>query len=76
MTGILTAKQAASGVAAPMIASTLIGYLLVYAGLLAAYVATIFYLARKSAAPADHSPAEPVRAGGATAAGDAVAAAL
>jgi cytochrome d ubiquinol oxidase subunit I len=76
VTGILTAKQAASSVAAPMIASTLIGYLLVYAGLLAAYIATIFYLARKSAAPADHSPAEPVRAGGATAAGKAVAAAL
>jgi cytochrome d ubiquinol oxidase subunit I len=76
VTGVLTAKQAATGVAAPMIASTLAGYLLVYAGLLAAYIATIFYLARKSAVPADHSPAEPVRAGGATAAGDAVAAAL
>ncbi|MBM1174252.1 cytochrome ubiquinol oxidase subunit I [Microvirga arabica] len=76
VTGILTAKQAASNVAAPMIASTLIGYLLVYAGLLAAYIATIFYLARKSAVPVHHSPAEPVRAGGATAAGDAVAAAL
>ncbi|HEY8381837.1 MAG TPA: cytochrome ubiquinol oxidase subunit I [Microvirga sp.] len=66
VTGVLTTKQAASSVAAPMIASTLVGYLAVYAALLAAYVGTVFYLARKSGSPAEHAPAEPVRAGGAT----------
>lgn len=73
VTGVLTTKQAASSVPAPMIASTLVGYLLVYAALLAAYIATIFYLARKSADPAGHEPAEPVRKGGATVAGASVA---
>jgi cytochrome d ubiquinol oxidase subunit I len=73
VTGVLTTKQAASTVPAPMIASTLVGYLLVYAALLTAYIATVFYLARKSAAPADHAPGEPVSAGGATVAGDSVA---
>jgi cytochrome d ubiquinol oxidase subunit I len=73
VTGVLTAKQAASTVPAPMIASTLVGYLLVYAALLTAYIATVFYLARKSAAPADHAPGEPVSAGGATVAGSSVA---
>jgi cytochrome d ubiquinol oxidase subunit I len=66
VTGVLTTKQAASSVPAPMIATTLFGYLAVYAGLLAAYIATVFYLARKSGSPAEHSPAEPVRQGGAT----------
>ncbi|QRM35233.1 cytochrome ubiquinol oxidase subunit I [Microvirga sp. VF16] len=75
VTGVLTAREAASAVPAPLIASTLVGYLLVYTALLAAYIATIFYLARKSAAPADRDPAEPVSAGGAMVAGDSVAAA-
>jgi cytochrome d ubiquinol oxidase subunit I len=65
VTGILTTKQAVADHPAPMVASTLAGYLLLYAVLLTAYVATIFYLARRSASPAEHAPGEPVRAGGA-----------
>ncbi|MFC4172514.1 cytochrome ubiquinol oxidase subunit I [Microvirga sp. GCM10011540] len=73
VTGIITTKEAASAVPAPMIASTLVGYLLLYAVLLAAYIATIFYLARRSASPADHASSEPVRTGGAMVAGGSVA---
>ena len=65
VTGILTTKQAVADHPAPMVASTLVGYLLLYVVLLTAYVATIFYLARRSASPADHAAREPVRAGGA-----------
>jgi cytochrome d ubiquinol oxidase subunit I len=76
VTGVLTAAQAASKtVGAGMVASTLAGYLAVYAALLAAYIATIFYLARHAGAPRHHSPAEPAREGGDTAAGAGVAAA-
>jgi cytochrome d ubiquinol oxidase subunit I len=73
VTGILTTKEAASAVPALMIASTLVGYLLLYAALLAAYIATIFYLARRSASPTDHASSEPVRTGGAMVAEDSVA---
>jgi len=73
VTGVLTTKQAASSVPGPMIASTLVGYLLLYAVLLLAYVATIFYLARNSTAPVGHDPVEPVSAGGAAAAGNSIA---
>ncbi|HYF56374.1 MAG TPA: cytochrome ubiquinol oxidase subunit I [Salinarimonas sp.] len=75
VTGVLTTAQAASRtVGAGMVASTLVGYLAVYAALLAAFIATIFFLARRSGAPASHDTAEPVRDGGATAAGAGVAA--
>ncbi len=51
--GVLTTAEAVGPVAAPMVLSTLIAYLIVYALLLAAYVGAIFHLARKDAqAPA------------------------
>jgi cytochrome d ubiquinol oxidase subunit I len=46
--GVLTTKEALGPVAAPMVLSTLIAYLVVYAVLLGAYVTVIFYLARKA----------------------------
>ncbi|HEY8563988.1 MAG TPA: cytochrome ubiquinol oxidase subunit I [Beijerinckiaceae bacterium] len=74
VTGVLTTAQAASKtVGAGLVASTLAGYLAVYAALLAAYVLTLFYLARRAGAPHDHAPAEPARAGGDTVAGPGVA---
>lgn len=51
VTGILRIDEAASGVAAAMIGSTLAAYLILYAVLLAAYIATLFLLARKGAEP-------------------------
>jgi len=49
VTGVLTTAQAASDVPAAMIGTTLAAYLALYAGLTAAYVATLVYLARRSA---------------------------
>ena len=46
--GVMTTKEAVADVPAPMVMSTLIAYLLVYAALLAAYIFVIFYLARKA----------------------------
>ncbi len=45
--GVMTTKEAVADVPAPMVLSTLIAYLVVYAVLLVAYIAVIFYLARK-----------------------------
>lgn len=47
--GVLTTEAAVADVPAPMVASTLIVYLAIYAALLAAYVGVLFYLARKAA---------------------------
>lgn len=47
--GVMTTKEAVADVPAPMVLSTLIAYLVVYAALLSAYVFVIFYLARKAA---------------------------
>jgi len=47
--GVLTTKQAVADVPAPLVASTLIAYLTIYALLLFAYISVIFYLARKAA---------------------------
>ena len=49
VTGVMTTKQAVADVPAPMVLSTLLAYLAVYAILLGAYVTVIFYLARKAA---------------------------
>ncbi|GIX38925.1 MAG: cytochrome ubiquinol oxidase subunit I [Silanimonas sp.] len=46
--GVLTTAEAASAVPAPMIGLTLLGYLALYAVLLAAYVSVLFYMARKA----------------------------
>ncbi len=47
--GVMTTKEAVANVPAPLVLSTLIAYLAVYAALLVAYVFVIFYLARKAA---------------------------
>ena len=46
--GVLTTKEAVSDVPAGMVLSTLIGYLVVYAVLILAYIGVITYLARKA----------------------------
>ncbi|MDP2803219.1 MAG: cytochrome ubiquinol oxidase subunit I [Phreatobacter sp.] len=51
VTGVLRTSEAVSAVPAAMIAATLAAYLVVYVLLLAAYVATLFLLARKGAKP-------------------------
>ena len=50
--GILRTEDAISAVPPSMIASTFIGYLVLYVVLLAAYVSTLFYLAKKAGSPA------------------------
>jgi cytochrome d ubiquinol oxidase subunit I len=51
VSGVLRTGEAASAVPASMIGLTLAVYLIVYALLLAAYIATVFLLARKGAKP-------------------------
>ena len=46
--GILTVADAASAVPSAMIASTLLGYVTLYIFLIAAFVRTVFYIARKA----------------------------
>ena len=46
--GVLTTADAASAVPAPMIGLTLVGYLVLYAFLLTAYVSVVFHMARKA----------------------------
>jgi cytochrome bd ubiquinol oxidase subunit I len=48
VTGVLTTAQAAAQIATPMLATTLVMYLTLYAALLVAYVSVVFYLARKA----------------------------
>jgi cytochrome d ubiquinol oxidase subunit I len=48
VTGVLDTSAAVADVPAPMVLSTLIGYLVLYAALLAAYVSVLFYLAVKA----------------------------
>jgi cytochrome d ubiquinol oxidase subunit I len=51
VTGVLTTAEAAGPVPAAAIGGTLALYLLLYAVLLVAYIATLFHLARKDGAP-------------------------
>ncbi|MDO8718303.1 MAG: cytochrome ubiquinol oxidase subunit I [Polaromonas sp.] len=51
VSGVLTAADAASRVAAPKIALTLSLYLALYAALLTAYISVVFYLARHKPEP-------------------------
>lgn len=60
VTGLLTTKDALGPVPAGMVASTLAMYLIVYALLLAAYVAVIFQLARKGGATPSNKPMFPL----------------
>lgn len=56
--GVLTTAEAASAVPAPMIGLTLLGYLALYAVLLAAYVSVVFYMARKAGSRKETPEAE------------------
>jgi cytochrome bd ubiquinol oxidase subunit I len=60
--GVLTTADAVSPVAAPMVLTTLIAYLMVYAALMLAYMGVITYLARK-AAKGEAMPPDPRRQG-------------
>jgi cytochrome bd ubiquinol oxidase subunit I len=60
VTGVLSTKDALGPVPAGMVASTLAMYLMVYAMLLAAYVAVIVQLARKGGATPQSKPMFPV----------------
>jgi cytochrome d ubiquinol oxidase subunit I len=57
--GVLTTEAAVADVPAPMVLSTLIAYLVVYAALLAAYIGALFYLARKAAKGEPTGPTRP-----------------
>lgn len=47
--GVMTTEMAVADVPAPLVLSTLVIYLMVYAALLAAYIGVLVYLARKAA---------------------------
>ena len=51
--GVLTTADAVGPVTAPMVLTTLIGYLAIYIGLIAAYIGVLLHLARKSANSSD-----------------------
>jgi cytochrome d ubiquinol oxidase subunit I len=57
--GVLTTKQAVADVPAPLVLSTLIAYLSIYALLMFAYISVLFYLARKAAKGEDLGPRVP-----------------
>ena len=52
--GVLKTVDAASSVPAPMIAGSLAMYLLLYAGLIVAYVSVVFHMARKAGEAPQH----------------------
>lgn len=52
VTGVLTAADAASSVPAPLIATSLVMYLALYAVLIVAFISAVFHLARKGTPPA------------------------
>jgi cytochrome bd ubiquinol oxidase subunit I len=58
VSGVLATRDAVGPVAAPMVLTTLIAYLLVYLALMIAYMGVITYLARK-AAKGDAPPPDP-----------------
>ncbi len=58
--GVLATEAAVADVPAPMVATTLIVYLAIYATLLAAYIGVLFYLARKAARGEPLGPRIPV----------------
>lgn len=57
--GILKTEQAVSDVSGTLVLTTLLSYLVVYVGLIIAYVATLFYLARKAASDDETAFADP-----------------
>ncbi|MGX9355752.1 cytochrome ubiquinol oxidase subunit I [Roseobacteraceae bacterium S113] len=65
VTGIMSTKDAVADVPAPLVLSTLIAYLAIYAGLTLAYVSVLFYLARKAARGESVEPMTPASTAGA-----------
>lgn len=65
VSGVLTAADAASSVAAPRIALTLALYLTLYAALLVAYISVVFYLARHKPQPEEEPLNRPLKRGAA-----------
>ncbi|MCU0816161.1 MAG: cytochrome ubiquinol oxidase subunit I [Cypionkella sp.] len=63
VSGVLTTEAAVGDVAAPMVMTTLMAYLAVYAGLLIAYIGVIFHLARRAAQGRQPAREEPRTAG-------------
>ena len=57
--GVLKTADAVAAVPAPMVMTTLVAYLMVYAVLIAAYIGVLFYLARKAAQGGREVPAPP-----------------
>lgn len=62
--GVLTTAQAVADLPAPMVLTTLLAYLAIYAALLSAYIGVLFYLAYK-AARGDMKPDPALRSGAA-----------
>lgn len=62
--GVLTTAQAVADLPAPMVLTTLLAYLAIYAALLSAYIGVLFYLAFK-AARGDMKPDPALRSGAA-----------
>lgn len=62
VTGLLSTRDAVGTVAAPLVLTTLLAYLAVYALLLSAYIAVIFHLARRAAAGKAPTREEPRQA--------------
>jgi cytochrome d ubiquinol oxidase subunit I len=62
VTGVLSTRDAVGEVAAPLVLTTLLAYLAVYALLLAAYIAVVFHLARRAAAGKPPTREEPRQA--------------
>ena len=57
--GVMKTYEAVADVPAPMVLSTLVVYLAIYAGLILAYVTVLFYLARKAARGGRIAPLAP-----------------
>ncbi|MEM6307271.1 MAG: cytochrome ubiquinol oxidase subunit I, partial [Pseudomonadota bacterium] len=49
VTGVMTTKEAVADVPPVLVMSTLVGYLVVYALLIGAYISVLLYMARKAA---------------------------
>jgi len=56
VTGVLLTRDAAADLPTPLVVSTLVMYLVLYAGLLLAYITTVFHLARKAGVPKEPTP--------------------
>ncbi|MEL7211880.1 MAG: cytochrome ubiquinol oxidase subunit I [Pseudomonadota bacterium] len=65
VTGVMDTAAAVADVPAPMVASTLIAYLVIYAALMVAYISAIFYMARKAAKGESIKPRVPSSGGAA-----------